>query len=50
MQVTLNSGEQEVCRKLSTERYSLARANGRKDQQIGKQPSGKLTLRVLEGK
>ena len=49
MQVTLNSGEQEVCRKLSTERYSLARANGREDQQIGKQPSWQTDLEGIGG-
>ena len=37
--IILNSAEQIVCKQLALMRYEIARAVGRKDQQIGKQPS-----------
>ena len=39
IEVTLNSAEQIVCKQLALMRYEIARAVGRKDQQIGNQPS-----------
>jgi len=39
MKVELNSAEQIVCKTLALMRYEIARAVGRKDQQIGNQPS-----------
>ena len=39
IEVTLNSAAQIVCKQLALMRYEIARAVGRKDQQIGKQPS-----------
>ncbi len=39
MNIVLNSAEQIVCKSLALMRYEIARAVGRKDQQIGNQPS-----------
>ena len=49
MQVSLNFGEQVVCKTLAKQRYELARKNGRPDQQIGKQSSEQTDLEGIGG-
>ena len=49
MNVSLNFGEQVVCKTLAKQRYELARKNGRPDQQIGKQSSEQTDLEGIGG-
>jgi hypothetical protein len=49
MNVSLNFGEQVVCKTLAKQRYELARKNNRPDQQIGKQSSEQTDLDGIGG-